>query len=76
MQNLLLHDLKPWAILSTLIYSVLGLIIFLIALYVMSKLSPFSLRKEIEEDQNTALAIIIGSVFISLAIIVQAAIRG
>jgi putative membrane protein len=35
---------------------------------------PFSLRKEIEEDQNTALAIIIGSVIIGMSIIIAAAI--
>jgi len=38
------------------------------------KLSPFSVRKEIEEDQNTALAIILGSVLIGLSIIIAAAI--
>jgi uncharacterized membrane protein YjfL (UPF0719 family) len=42
----------------------------------MVRLAPFSVRKEIEEDQNIALAILMGSIFIALAIIVQAAIRG
>ncbi|MBI5247914.1 MAG: DUF350 domain-containing protein [Desulfomonile tiedjei] len=69
------HDLKPLAMIGTLIYSVIGLAIFAAALWIMQTVSPFSLRKEIEEDQNTALAIIMGSVFISLAIIIQAAIR-
>ena len=32
--------------------------------------------KEIEEDQNTALAILIGSVILGLAIIISAAIGG
>jgi putative membrane protein len=40
----------------------------------MKTLMPFSLRKEIEEDQNTALAIIIGSVIIGMSIIIAAAI--
>jgi uncharacterized membrane protein YjfL (UPF0719 family) len=59
-----------------LIYSVIGIAIFALALLIMIKIVPFSVRKEIEQDQNTALAIIIGSVFISLSIIIQAAIRG
>lgn len=59
-----------------LIYSVIGIAIFAVALLIMIKIVPFSVRKEIEQDQNTALAIIIGSVFISLSIIIQAAIRG
>ncbi len=69
------HDLRPVALLSTLIYSVIGLVIFAVAFWIMQAMSPFSLRKEIEEDQNIALAIIMGSVFIALAIIIQAAMR-
>jgi putative membrane protein len=72
----LLHDLKPMAMLSTLIYSAIGLILFGVAYAILEKVLPFSFRKEIEEDQNTALAIILGSVFIAMAIIIQAAIRG
>jgi putative membrane protein len=71
----ILHDLRPLAMLSTLIYSMLGLALFAVALFIIQKVTPFSLRKEIEEDQNTALAIIVGSVFIALAIIIQAAMR-
>jgi putative membrane protein len=71
----LLHDLKPTAMLSSIIYSIIGLLVFAAAMFIMTKISPFSIRKEIEEDQNTSLAIIIGSIFISLAIIIQAAIR-
>jgi putative membrane protein len=69
------HDLKPIAMLSTVIYSVIGLLVFAAALWIMDKVTPFSIQKEIEQDQNTALAIIMGSVFISLAIIIQAAMR-
>jgi uncharacterized membrane protein YjfL (UPF0719 family) len=69
------HDLKPLAMLSTVIYSVIGLLVFAAALWIMDKVTPFSIQKEIEQDQNTALAIIMGSVFISLAIIIQAAMR-
>jgi len=36
------------------------MIVFGIAFKIFVKLSPFSVRKEIEEDQNTALAIILG----------------
>lgn len=66
--------LKPAAIIGTVVYAVIGIVIFLIALWIMDKIMPFSMRKEIEEDQNTALAIIMGSIFIALAIIIQAAI--
>jgi putative membrane protein len=54
----------------------LGLLLFAIAFLIIVKVSPFSIRKEIETDQNTSLAIIIGSVFIGIALIISAAIRG
>jgi len=68
-------DLKPAAMISTVIYSVIGLIIFGVAYHVMDWFTPFSLRKELEDDQNIALAIVMGSVFVSLAVIIHAAIR-
>jgi uncharacterized membrane protein YjfL (UPF0719 family) len=36
----------------------------------------FHLHKEIEEDQNTALGIVIGSIMIGLALIISSAIQG
>ena len=60
----------------SLIYATLGVVIFGIAFWVVNKVTPFSVRKEIEEDQNTALGIIIGAVIIGLAIIIGAAITG
>jgi hypothetical protein len=38
------------------------------------KLAPFSVQKEIEVDQNTSLAVLFGSVFIALAILISAGI--
>ena len=72
----IVYDLKPLVMLSTIIYAFIGFGVFLVALFVMIKIAPFSVRKEIEEDQNTSLAILMGSIFIAIAIIIQAAIRG
>lgn len=63
-------------IIATLIFVLIGLIFFAIAFIIIVKASPFSIRKEIEEDQNTALAIVIASVIIGIALIVSAAIHG
>ena len=71
----ILSDLHWAPIVSTILYSVIGLAVFFIAYVVMEKLTPFSIRKEIEEDQNIALGIIVGSCFIALAIIIAAALR-
>ncbi len=59
----------------TVAYALLGVIVFSAAFWLMTKLTPFSVRKEIEEDQNTSLGIIIGSMLIGLALIISAAMR-
>lgn len=69
------YGLNPLAVLSTILYSVLGAIIMAVVLWVIVKVAPFSVRKEIEEDQNTALAIIVAGVFVALAIIIHGAMR-
>jgi putative membrane protein len=62
--------------LFSLVFVVVGLALFGITFIVMNKMAPFSIRKEIEDDQNTALAIVMGSVIIGVALIVSAAIHG
>lgn len=61
---------------TTLIFVLIGLVVFGIAYWIVVKLAPFSVKKEIEEDQNTALAIIIGAVIIGIALIISSAIQG
>ena len=70
----LLADIKVGQMVSTILYSIIGLVIYIIAFWAITKISPFSVRKEIEIDQNTSLGIIIGSVMIGLSIIIAAAI--
>ena len=62
--------------LLTLGYTVFGLLMFGIAFWIIVRITPFSIRKEVEEDQNTALAILIGSVMLGLAIIIASTIHG
>jgi putative membrane protein len=61
---------------TTLVFVVLGLIVFALAFLVIAKATPFSVRKEIEEDQNVALAIVIAAVILGSALIIAAAIHG
>ncbi|RMG11600.1 MAG: DUF350 domain-containing protein [Planctomycetota bacterium] len=63
-------------IVNALVYAALGVVVFTLAFWVMAKAVPFSMRKEIEEDQNTALGVIVGSVILGLAIVIGAAIHG
>ncbi len=61
-------------LIAVLFYSGMGIVIFIVAFFIMVKLTPFSVVKEIEEDQNISLAILFGSVFIALSIVIHAAI--
>lgn len=61
---------------NTAFYTIFGIVIFFITFKVIAKGLPFSLRKEIEEDHNNALAIIIAAVIIGIAIIIAAAVHG
>ena len=64
-----------WQLIPTVIYFVVGLVLFGASIWIMEKITPFSMRKEIEEDQNTALGIIVGATIIALAILLAAAIK-
>jgi uncharacterized membrane protein YjfL (UPF0719 family) len=63
-------------IVTTLIFTLTGLILFALAFWIMGKVAPFSIRKEIEEDHNMALGIVIAAVIIGIGLIVSAAIHG
>ncbi|HET9714413.1 MAG TPA: DUF350 domain-containing protein [Pyrinomonadaceae bacterium] len=63
-------------LITTLVFVALGLIIFTLAFFVIAMATPFSVRKELEEDQNIALAIVIASVILGSALIIAAAIHG
>ena len=59
---------------DSIVYSIVGTLVLGLSFYVIEKLLPFSMRKEIAEDHNTALGIILGAFVIGLSIIIAAAI--
>lgn len=61
-------------VVATIFYTLLGLVLLGVCWKLIEWLSPFSLRQEIEEDQNLAIAVLIGSLFISIAILISAVI--
>ena len=69
--NQMLHQLLVAAVFSALGLVILGLVwLFLV------KVLPFSLRKEMEDDQNVALGIVLGCLILGISIIIAAAIHG
>lgn len=59
---------------TTLIFVFIGIIFFAVAYGILGRMFP--IKKEIEEDQNIALGIVIGAIMIGIAIIIAAAIQG
>jgi len=70
-----MESLLPLVV-TTIVFVILGLIVFALAFLVIAKATPFSVRKEIEEDQNVALAIVIAAVILGSALIIAAAVHG
>lgn len=70
-----LDELMP-VITTTVVFVLIGLIVFAVAFLIVVLVTPFSVKKEIEDDQNISLAIIIGAVIIGIAMIISAAIHG
>lgn len=63
-------------LLATLVYSVIGIVVFVIGFVVLDLLTPGKLWEEINDKQNTAVAIFSGAIAIGLSIIIAAAIHG
>lgn len=61
-------------VIATVFYVVLGMVMLGISWKAVEWLTPFSLRKEIEDDQNLAIAVLIGSLFISISLLIGAVI--
>jgi uncharacterized membrane protein YjfL (UPF0719 family) len=63
-------------LLASVVYSVVGVFTMLGLFWVVDLLTPFSIKKEITEDHNVALGIILGAFIVALGLIVSSAIRG
>jgi putative membrane protein len=59
---------------DSIVYSIVGTMVLGLSFYVIEKVLPFSMRKEIAEDHNVSLGIILGAFVIGLSIIIAAAI--
>ncbi|MDX2010480.1 MAG: DUF350 domain-containing protein [Myxococcaceae bacterium] len=58
------------------VFSFIGMLVFVAGFFVIRKLLPFDVHKELEVDQNTAVGIVIASFILGLAFIVGMAIHG
>jgi putative membrane protein len=67
--------MKPGVFFGSILYAVIGVLVFWIAFLIVDKLTPYDLWAEICEKKNTALAIVVGSMAIAIGLIVAAAIH-
>jgi putative membrane protein len=63
-------------IVASVLYSLIGIMILVISFWIIEKLTPENLWKEILVKQNKALAIIAAAFMIAIAIIIASAIHG
>ena len=62
-------------VVDSIVYSILGTLVLGVSFWAIEKVLPFSMRKEIADDQNVSLGIILGAFIIGVAMIISSAIR-
>ena len=68
--------LKPGAFFGSILYALVGVIVFWVSFVIIDKLTPYKLWEEIVEKQNRALALVVAAMALGISIIVAAAIHG
>jgi putative membrane protein len=68
--------LKPSAFFGSLLYALIGVMVFWLAFVIIDKLTPYDLWGEIVEKKNVALAIVVGAMCIAIGLIIAAAVHG
>ena len=71
-----LEWLKPDVIFGSILYALIGVVVFVLAFVIIDKLTPYHLWGEIVDKKNVALAIVVGSMCIAIGLIVAAAVHG
>lgn len=61
-------------VISALVFSAIGMVAFALFFFLLPRVLPFSLKKEILEDENTALGIVIGAIVLGMALIIGQAV--
>ena len=67
--------MNPIVIANSVIYALIGIAIFVVGFLVIDKLTPYDLWKQLVEDKNVALAIVVGLAMLGICLIIAAAIH-
>jgi putative membrane protein len=63
-------------IVSSIVFSVVGIVVFCAGFVILDKLTPYNLWRELIEKQNNALAIVVGFACLGIAIIIASCLHG
>lgn len=63
-------------VILAVVFSILGIVILASSLYLLERLTPFSILKELGEEHNVAVAIVVASVVLGMSLIIGTAILG
>ena len=64
------------SLLASIVYALIGLLVFCIGFVAIDKLTPYNLWEQIVKERNMALAVVVGCVSIGVCIIIAAAMVG
>ena len=70
-----LEWLRPAAVFGSLLYALVGVLVFWISFIVIDKITPYDLWLEIVERRNVALGLVVAAMCLGISIIVAAAIH-
>ncbi len=62
-------------LIAAIVFAGLGIIVLFVTFVAVDRLTPYRLWKEIIDDHNTALAVLIGSFALGMSLIIAAAIH-
>ena len=67
--------LKPGVFFGSMLFALIGVLVFWLCFVVIDKLTPYDLWREIVEKQNKSLAMVVAAMCLGISIIVAAAIH-
>ncbi|MCW0219755.1 MAG: DUF350 domain-containing protein [Prosthecobacter sp.] len=62
-------------LINSIVYALLGIIIFIAGFIIVDKLTPYDLWKQLVEEKNVALAVVVGAAALGICLIIAAAIH-
>ena len=63
-------------VINSLVFALVGIVVLILGFFTFDRITPYHLWKEIIQEKNTALGIVVGAISLGISIIIAAAIHG